>query len=269
MSKNPVWVSQTFSPRAAALWISWPTKSFIKPAESGHGPMRGRVFVLLPKKHYRHRNKFQWHLGRVKRGGFDQVAFATNLVGRKLHKTGTTLSRINERESLCLASSKGIIVIVIQWHSEWVETWRVDFSAFATSMVGKKREILCLNSSKLRLVPLALRTSQIGPEIEWKQNWWLIIQNLSGWPSSTPNELPSGFLDPAVWSRREACCGPVFVSVYGEAVVDTRYILLISSYNFFLIIHILHLYFLWPSYFQSTPSYLILSLSIQNSAAFS
>ena len=109
-----VWVSQTFSPRAAALWISWPTKSFIKPAESGHGPMRGRVFVLLPKKHYRHRNKFQWHLGRVKRGGFDQVALATNLVGRKLHKTGRTLSRINERESLCLASSKGIIVIVIQ-----------------------------------------------------------------------------------------------------------------------------------------------------------
>lgn len=45
-----------------------------------------------------------------------------------------------------------------------------------------------------------------------------------GWPRSTPEELPSGFLDPEVWSRREACCGPVFVSVYGEAVVDTRFL---------------------------------------------
>ena len=36
----------------ALLSISWlpPAKSFIKPAESGHGPMRGRVFVSLPQK---------------------------------------------------------------------------------------------------------------------------------------------------------------------------------------------------------------------------
>lgn len=47
------------------------------------------------------------------------------------------------------------------------------------------------------------------------------------WPttSSPPTEPRiSGFLDPLVWRRREMCCGPVFVSPWGEAVIDTSFL---------------------------------------------